>query len=600
MANVSHPDSRDPNRPFSGPLLPSGSDGGVGESGSVVAPLIDQLRLLKNSSPDEFQRLYEGVMDASEETRPRASDLGDVNVTTDVEDTSASVSDDDGSEMDVTSDGGSTVRETNEQENDDDQGNTGKSGNTGIPGTSWERGNVMIAGEGNTGDWSTVTQRKRKSSKSANGSSSSAGSNVGTNKKTCTVASSQHRDQGSAPVSNTGANLVVFVAGVGFDISVEATKQPIAFQRNLVKCFGAVGPVKLLKGSIRITCRSERQRVQLLSSTDFDGKTIDVSEPRQKYVHQAKSVGSSNRSARGIIFGVSSELSEDEIRDEVGAVNARRLTKFVDGARQPTESVVLTFDDVELPDAVCIGFLRRKVKQYVPLPMRCNKCQSFGHRADHCKHQAKCVRCGQSHSFESCPVKDDVAQAMCANCKGNHSAAFRGCPKYQQVSETLKVAAVNKISYRDALVKVKSNAAAVADVVVADDEELRPRATSTPAPKEQRQPRVRHRATAAVKTGPATSHQTTTTDKPRAQSAGPATPTNVEVRHHTDWKTRAFHRRILVAIITLCDVITGDKQEDAVRSLRKQLYNSAGYIFGSCNGRTPCFDEDCHSTHTNC
>jgi len=73
MANVSHPDSRDPNRPFSGPLLPSGSDGGVGESGSVVAPLIDQLRLLKNSSPDEFQRLYEGVMDASEETRPMTS-----------------------------------------------------------------------------------------------------------------------------------------------------------------------------------------------------------------------------------------------------------------------------------------------------------------------------------------------------------------------------------------------------------------------------------------------------------------------------------------------------------------------------------------------
>ena len=104
--------------------LPSGSDGGVGESGSVVAPLIDQLRLLKNSSPDEFQRLYEGVMDASEETRPRASDPGDVNVTTDVEDTSASVSDDDGSEMDVTSDGASTVRETNEQENDGDQGNT--------------------------------------------------------------------------------------------------------------------------------------------------------------------------------------------------------------------------------------------------------------------------------------------------------------------------------------------------------------------------------------------------------------------------------------------------------------------------------------------
>ena len=68
----------------------------------------------------------------------------------------------------------------------------------------------------------------------------------------------------------------------------------------------------------------------------------------------------------------------------------------------------------------------------------------------------KCVRCGQGHSWENCPVKDDLTQAVCVNCKGRHSAAYKGCSKYQEVSKVLKVAAVDQVSYRDALIKVRS------------------------------------------------------------------------------------------------------------------------------------------------
>jgi len=89
-------------------------------------------------------------------------------------------SDSDVNDDDTSSVGSDTVREV-EQLMD-------ASSNDGIN----DNDSVMIAGEGNTGDWSTVSQRKRKCSKSANGSSSSAGSNAGTNKKTCTVASSRN------------------------------------------------------------------------------------------------------------------------------------------------------------------------------------------------------------------------------------------------------------------------------------------------------------------------------------------------------------------------------------------------------------------------
>ena len=62
-----------------------------------------------------------------------------------------------------------------------------------------------------------------------------------------------------------------------------------------------------------------------------------------------------------------------------------------------------------------------------------------------------------SLSSVSCfKVKDDLAQAVCVNCKGQHSAAFKGCSKYQEVSKALKVSVVDKVSYRDAVLKVKS------------------------------------------------------------------------------------------------------------------------------------------------
>jgi len=58
--------------------------------------------------------------------------------------------------------------------------------------------------------------------------------------------------------------------------------------------------------------------------------------------------------------------------------------------------------------------------------------------------------------LDGCPIKDDPTKAICVNCKGSHSAAFRGCSKYQEVSKALKVSVVDKVSYRDPLVKVMS------------------------------------------------------------------------------------------------------------------------------------------------
>ena len=106
---------------------------------------------------------------------------------------------------------------------------------------------------------------------------------------------------------------------------------------------------------------------------------------------------------RGIIFGVSTELTDADIVSETGALASRRITRRIDGENKPTGNVVISFPET-LSSTVYIGYLRDRVKSYIPQPMTCQKCQGYGYIAANCKRDVKCVRCGQGHSWENCPV----------------------------------------------------------------------------------------------------------------------------------------------------------------------------------------------------
>ena len=65
-------------------------------------------------------------------------------------------------------------------------------------------------------------------------------------------------------------------------------------------------------------------------------------------------------------------------------------------------SVMITFEEKELPDKVFIGFMCYDVKLYIPPPLRCYKCQRFGHVAAVCKGKMRCSKCGGEHEYEDC------------------------------------------------------------------------------------------------------------------------------------------------------------------------------------------------------
>ena len=62
-----------------------------------------------------------------------------------------------------------------------------------------------------------------------------------------------------------------------------------------------------------------------------------------------------------------------------------------------------------------MGYMSFPVREYRRPPLRCYKCQRFGHTAAACRGDRRCGG-GGDHDFKQCQVK----KTKCCNCGGNH------------------------------------------------------------------------------------------------------------------------------------------------------------------------------------
>jgi len=108
----------------------------------------------------------------------------------------------------------------------------------------------------------------------------------------------------------------------------------------------------------------------------------------------------------------------------------------------------------DLTSEVRIGYLNFKIRPYVSKPLRCFKCNRFGHVANHCKVKERCSKCGEQHSWTLCPS----TALNCPNCHGKHAANDRSCPRYKQEEQVLKIKSSRNVSYAEA-VKMHHNSA---------------------------------------------------------------------------------------------------------------------------------------------
>ena len=183
---------------------------------------------------------------------------------------------------------------------------------------------------------------------------------------------------------------------------------------------------------------------------------VKVSRPKFETVQGTAVSNTKTDSAKCVIKGVPLDWSEVDIEFAAECLKATRfLRPTPDEPGKLTKTVMLEYNTT-FPIAVKLNFTLFKTHQYIPRPMVCKFCQVTGHTAKHCRRSIPtCARCGKTgHALSDCEAN---TKPHCANCKGDHEATSRICPRYIQTQAALALRSKGDMTYAAALKVIRQN-----------------------------------------------------------------------------------------------------------------------------------------------
>ena len=205
---------------------------------------------------------------------------------------------------------------------------------------------------------------------------------------------------------------------------------------------GILGDQKVQKanfqsdGSLLVKTSNDKQTEKLLKATLFGADECIITRDSRL------------NSSRGTIYAFDLiELTEDEVvgwlRD-FGVIAAKRFTRRVNGCRENTPTILLTFNKPTCPSKLELDYVTYHVRRHIPNPLICHKCGKFGHAEAKCTAEAICLNCaGVLH--------DGHCQAKCVNCgRSGHSCRSRDCPVWKKEREICELKVERDISYAHA------------------------------------------------------------------------------------------------------------------------------------------------------
>ena len=209
--------------------------------------------------------------------------------------------------------------------------------------------------------------------------------------------------------------------------------------------------------------------VKKLASGDLLIHTLNSSQVKSlmklRYIHDIEveaSIPVSMNSCRGVASHydfVDMETADivDNMADQ-NVIEARKITKMVDGVRRNTAAVIFTFATSKLPERVMVGYESAPLRPFIPNPLRCFKCQLYGHHGNACRSSLSyCGKCaGEGHRSDDCTSLVE----KCRNCTGAHSTFSRDCPAWKLEKEVCTIKANEGISYLEARKRVKATQSA--------------------------------------------------------------------------------------------------------------------------------------------
>ena len=79
------------------------------------------------------------------------------------------------------------------------------------------------------------------------------------------------------------------------------------------------------------------------------------------------------------------------------------------------------------------------MSQVLSNPVRCYKCQKFGHTKFNCRKNEVCNTCGQEDHTDSQKCKNE---RKCVNCQGNYASNEKSCAKWKEEKDIQRIKAL--------------------------------------------------------------------------------------------------------------------------------------------------------------
>ncbi|GFW40970.1 uncharacterized protein TNCV_4370181 [Trichonephila clavipes] len=195
---------------------------------------------------------------------------------------------------------------------------------------------------------------------------------------------------------------------------------PFAIHKALIGIGGEPKSIKRLRSrDLLIETKSAVETKSFLLAKSFINSPVTISP--HKTLNSSRAAFSEpdllNTQEAEILEGFSNQ----------GVIQVRRIRIKKDTTVIPTKHLILTFSSPTLPHTIKAGYLNCKIRPYVPNPLRCFKCQRFGHSQTSCHSQLTCSRCASvGHASTDC-----ILEPKCINCSLAHSADSKFCPKWR-------------------------------------------------------------------------------------------------------------------------------------------------------------------------
>nr|XP_042902787.1 uncharacterized protein LOC122270227 [Parasteatoda tepidariorum] len=163
-----------------------------------------------------------------------------------------------------------------------------------------------------------------------------------------------------------------------------STVSPFIIQKFLESQIGNPKNVRQLpSGDLLVETNSNKQTMSLLQSRKIDNISITVTP------HNTLNISKGVITVQSLQYLPISEIIEG-LSDQ-SVVDARHITIKRGKDIITTQHLILTFNSATLSTDIKVGYINCKVRPYVPNPLRCFKCQKFGHSTNHCRGKDRLI-----------------------------------------------------------------------------------------------------------------------------------------------------------------------------------------------------------------